>query len=67
MDERERDDAARLLRDTPWVRALLAPAGLLDDDPPVWDGMFRLDSELRPKHYVAGTRAPLSAHPFLCI
>ena len=61
MDGDERAAAAQRLQETPWVRALLGTAAaprLLAGDPPVWDGMFALDSALRAQHYVAGARAP---------
>ena len=58
MDDAERLEAEQLLESTPWVRDLLGPPGLLDGDPKVWDGMFKLDASLRPKHYVAGQRSP---------
>ena len=61
MDGDERAAAAQRLQETPWVRALLGTAAaprLLAGAPPVWDGMFALDSALRAQHYVAGARAP---------
>ena len=58
MDDAERASGEAMLRSTPWVRELLAPVGLLDCAPPVFDAMFARDAALREKHYVIGSRAP---------